>query len=87
VTLVALPGAGSAAPPAPAVVEVPGGSTVAAPAAFVEALPGAAVLAVAREGTFVAASASNSLGREGFAAYAAALGVPVPGRWVAGWPR
>ncbi len=81
VTLVPLPG-GSAAPPAPIVVEVPGGSTRAAPAAFVEALPGAAVLAVAGEGTFVAASASNSLGREGYAAYAAALGVPVPEPWV-----
>ena len=87
VTLVALPGAGAVAPPAPTVVQVPGGSTVAAPAAFVEALPGAAVLAVAPEGTFVAASASNSLGREGFAGYAAALGVPVPERWVREWRR
>jgi hypothetical protein len=81
VTLVALPG-GGAVGPGPIVVEVPGGSTVAAPAAFVEALPGAAVLAVADDGTFVAASASNSLGRRGSAAYAAALGVPVPGRWI-----
>ncbi|HXF72439.1 MAG TPA: hypothetical protein VNO79_07520, partial [Actinomycetota bacterium] len=82
VTLVPLPVAGTAAPPGPVVVEVPGGATRPAPAALVEALPAAAVLAVAREGTFVAASASNSLGREGFAGYAAALGVPVPRAWI-----
>jgi hypothetical protein len=53
-----------------------------APKAFVEAAPQGAVLAVAEAGTFVPASASYSLGREGFATYAVALGIPIPAGWV-----
>jgi hypothetical protein len=59
-------------------VTVPPRRTVAAPVGFLEASPDSAVLAVASEGTFVAAAASYSLGREGFATYAVALGIPIP---------
>ncbi len=83
VTLWLLPGGG--APTAgPVTVVVPPGSTVPAPKAFVQAAPRAAVLAVAEAGTFVPATASYSLGREGFAAFAVALGVPIPGPWIPG---
>lgn len=63
------------------VVTVPARRTVTAPKAFVESAPEAAVLAVAPTGTFVAAAASYSRGREGFATYAVALGVPIPPAW------
>lgn len=53
-------------------------SAVGVPVEFIEQDPAAAVLAVTAEGTFVAAGASSSLGREGVAAYAVAGGVPVP---------
>jgi hypothetical protein len=66
----------------PVTVTVPPRSTVMAPKAFVEAAPDGVVLAVAGAGTFVPASASYSLGREGFATYAVALGIPIPGEWV-----
>lgn len=57
---------------------VPPRRTLTAPKEFVEAAPDGAVLAVASSGTFVAGAASYSLGREGFATYAVALGIPVP---------
>lgn len=63
-------------------VTVPPHRTVGAPREFVEAGPRGAVLAVATGGTFVPAAASYSLGREGFATYAVALGVPIPDPWV-----
>ncbi len=59
-------------------VTVAPGTTVQAPQAFVRAAPEAAVLATASSGTFIAAAASYSLGREGVATYAVALGIPVP---------
>ncbi len=81
VTLRTLPVEGETAP-GPVTVEVPPGATVLAPKGFAQAASGAAVLAVAEEGTFVPVSASYALGREGWATYAVALGVPVPERWV-----
>lgn len=66
----------------PVVVTVPPGRTATAPKAFVEAAPEGGVLAVATSGTFVPAAASYSRGREGFATYAVALGVPIPDAWV-----
>ncbi|HXF37045.1 MAG TPA: hypothetical protein VNO17_07680, partial [Actinomycetota bacterium] len=82
VRLSALPPAGATEVPGPVRVELPARAAVSAPAAFVEALPGAAVLAVSEGGTFLAVSASTSLGQEGLAGNAAALGVAVPARWV-----
>jgi hypothetical protein len=63
-------------------MRVPGLRTVAVPSSFVEERPLGAILAVADDGTFVPASASYSLGREGNAAYAVSLGVPIPEAWV-----
>jgi hypothetical protein len=59
-------------------VTVPPRRTVTAPKEFAEAAPESAVIAVASSGTFVAGAASYSLGREGFATYAVALGIPIP---------
>ena len=85
VTLSVLPATGgTAVPPEPVTVEVPPGRTVTAPGAFAEAAPRGAVLVVASEGTVVAAGASYSLGREGYATYAVALGVPIPDAWIPG---
>lgn len=58
-------------------VTVAPGTTLQAPQAFVRLAPDVAVVAVATSGTFVAAAASYSLGREGIATYAVALGVPL----------
>ena len=77
VTLRPLP-AGDAEPPAPLTVEIPPRSTVNAPKGFVQALGRSAVLAMAEGGTFVPAAASYSRGREGYATYAVAVGVPLP---------
>lgn len=66
----------------PVTLTIPPLRTATAPKAFVEAAPAGAVLAVASFGTFVPAAASYSRGREGFATYAVALGVPIPERWV-----
>jgi Family of unknown function (DUF5719) len=63
-------------------VTVPPRRTAAAPAEFLEAEPEAAVLAIASSGTAVVAAASYSLGREGSATYAVALGIPIPERWL-----
>ena len=57
---------------------VPPGSTIEAPQRFLQVAPEAAVWARATSGTFVPAAASYSLGHEGFATYAVALGIPVP---------
>jgi hypothetical protein len=59
-------------------VTVPAGSTVAAPKGFLQAAPEAGVSATATSGTFIPATASYSLGQEGFATYAVALGIPIP---------
>jgi hypothetical protein len=69
---------GASPPPAPITVHVPPLRTVAVPSAFVQARPLAAILAVSTDGTFVPAEASYSLGLKGYAAYAVALGVPIP---------
>jgi hypothetical protein len=65
----------------PVVVTVPGGRTAVVPEAFVEAAPEGGILAIATSGTFVPAAASYSRGREGYATYAVALGVPIPAAW------
>ncbi len=59
-------------------VTVPPGSTVEAPPEFLQVAPEVGVWAQATSGTFVPAAASYSLGHEGFATYAVALGIPVP---------
>ena len=81
VELSALPG-GSGPPPGPVTVRIPAGRSVQAPKGWLEVAPGAAVLAIASSGTFVPAAASYSLGREGYATYAVALGVPIPQAWI-----
>jgi hypothetical protein len=63
-------------------VTVPARRTATAPGDFLQQDPEGAVLAVAVSGTFVPASASYSLGREGSATYAVALGIPVPQGWL-----
>lgn len=68
----------------PVVVTVPPRRSATVPRAFLEAAPEGAVLAVASSGTFVPASASYSRGREGIAAYAVSLGVPIPSAWIPG---
>jgi hypothetical protein len=72
--------------PAPITVHVPPMRTVAVPAAFAQARPLAAILAMSADGTFVPAEASYSLGLRGYAAYAVALGVPIPDRWIPSVP-
>jgi hypothetical protein len=62
----------------PVTITLAPGTTAQAPKEFRLLAPRAAVLAAASSGTFVAAAASYSLGREGFGTYAAALGVPLP---------
>lgn len=74
--------AGSDPPPDPITMTVPAGRSVNAPREFLDLKPRSAVLALASSGTFVPAFASYSLGREGVAAYAVSLGVPVPAAWV-----
>jgi hypothetical protein len=81
ITLAYLP-SGTEPLPAPITIRVAGLRTVAVPSEFVQARPLGAILAIASSGTFVPASASYSLGREGYAAYAVSLGVPVPDAWV-----
>jgi hypothetical protein len=58
-------------------VSVPPRSTAEAPQRFLNVAPEAGVVARATSGTFVAASASYSLGIEGYAGYAVALGIPI----------
>ncbi len=58
-------------------VTVPPQSTAEAPERFLNVAPQVGVLARASSGTFVPASASYSLGIEGFAGYAVALGIPI----------
>jgi len=62
-------------------VTIPPRRTVLAPKAFVEAAPRGAVLSLATSGTFVPGSASYSRGRDGFATFATALGIPIPAGW------
>jgi hypothetical protein len=59
-------------------VTVPAGSTVASPEGFLRAAPEAGVSATATSGTFIPATASYSLGQEGLATYAVALGIRIP---------
>ncbi len=81
VTLTFLAGASSTAPE-PVTLTIPPAGTSAAPKDWIAAAPRSAVLATATAGTFVPAAASYSLGLEGVATYAVALGVPIPARWV-----
>jgi hypothetical protein len=71
---------GSSEPPV--TVTVPPARTATVPAEFLQSDAEGAVLATASSGTFVPASASYSFGREGFATYAVALGIPVPEAWL-----
>ena len=64
------------------VVTIPPGRTATPPAEFRQIAPDAAVSAIALQGTFVPAAASYSLGREGIATYAVALGIRVPDAWL-----
>lgn len=82
VTLTYLPGLDAGSVPGPVTVTVLPGRTIQGPKDFVAAAPGSAILAVASSGTFVPAGASYSLGREGSATYAVALGVPITQAWV-----
>jgi len=59
-------------------VSVPPGSTVEAPEGFLRVAPEAGVRAEAVSGTFIPAAASYSLGHDGFATYAVALGIAIP---------
>lgn len=68
----------SPGPAEPVEVTVPPGRTVEVPAAFVQGAPETGVSATATSGTFIPAAASYSLGHEGFATYAVALGIPIP---------
>ena len=54
------------------------GATVEAPEGFLRVAPEAAVWVTATSGTFIPAAASYSLGHDGFATYAVALGIAVP---------
>jgi hypothetical protein len=62
-----------------ATVSVPPARTVAAPEDFLAQDPHAAVLVTATSGTVIASGASSSCGREGIAAFAVAMGIPIPG--------
>jgi hypothetical protein len=68
----------SPGPPTAVEVTVPPGTTIQAPKEFRLLAPEVGVIARASSGTFVPAVVSYSLGREGLAAYAAALGIPLP---------
>lgn len=57
---------------------MPPGSTVEVPEQFLRVAPEAGVWAEAMSGTFVPAAASYSLGHDGFATYAVALGIAIP---------
>jgi hypothetical protein len=59
-------------------VTVPPGAAIQAPKAFRLLAPQVAVLAEASSGTFVPAAVSYSLGREGLAAFAASIAIPMP---------
>jgi hypothetical protein len=81
-TLTYLPGQDEGPVPDPVTVTVPPGRAIQGPKDFVAAAPGSAILAVASSGSFVPAGASYSFGREGYATYAVALGVPIPHAWI-----
>ena len=68
----------SAAGPSDVTLDVPAGSSVAAPPAFLAADQTAGILVTATTGEVVVAGASESLGMQGVAGYAIAVGVPVP---------
>jgi hypothetical protein len=59
-------------------VRVPPGSTVEVPEEFLRVAPEVGVRAEATSGTFIPAAASYSLGHDGFATYAVALGIAIP---------
>lgn len=81
VTLHPLPAEGVTAP-SPITVQVPPRSTVSVPKTFVEAIGRTALVALAEGGAVVPATASYSLGREGYATYAVAVGTPIPDAWL-----
>ena len=59
-------------------VTVPPGATIQVPKTFRLLAPQVAVFAEASSGTFVPAAVSYSLGREGLAAFAASIAIPMP---------
>lgn len=59
-------------------VSVPARGVVSVPVAFADAVAQVGVLVVADGGPIVAATAASSLGKDGYASYAVANGVPVP---------
>jgi len=81
VTLRPLPEGGASVPES-IMVQVPARSTVSAPKGFVEGVGSSAVLAVAEVGAFVPATATYARGREGYATYAVAVGIPIPDAWL-----
>lgn len=81
VSLSALTSEDGEPPPEPVTVTVPAGRTASAPPEFMDEVPFAAILVRSSGGGVVPAAASFS---EGDRAYAVALGVPIPGRWIPG---
>jgi hypothetical protein len=77
---------GDRALPEPITMQVGGLRSAGVPQAFVDARPMGAVVATSTNGTFVPAAASYSLGREGYAGYAVALGIAIPSAWVPSRP-
>jgi hypothetical protein len=71
---------GSGEDPVP--MTIPARSSALAPRGFVTAHPDEAVLVLASQGAVVPSAVSYSRGREGFATYAVALGIPIPEGWV-----
>ncbi|HYG71996.1 MAG TPA: DUF5719 family protein, partial [Actinomycetota bacterium] len=64
------------------VVVIPARASVLAAKGFMDEHPDDAFLAVSSDGTFVPAAASYSRGKDGFATFAVASGIPVPPAWV-----
>lgn len=67
-------------PDADVVVTIPAGGTAGAPAGFLASAPDASVLVSTDGAALVAMGSSTSLGAEGHAVYAMAVGTPVPTR-------
>ena len=64
------------------VVVIPARASVLAAKGFMDEHPDDAFLAVSSDGTFVPAAASYSRGKDGFATFAVASGIPLPPAWV-----
>lgn len=64
--------------PSPITLLIPPGTVASAPRSFTEGIGDFAVLVIATSGTVVPVGASSSLGKDGRAGYAVALGVRIP---------